>query len=110
MPEEIEQTKIHCSGSCLLPEVEKVGMKSQAKTVPAHQSSELYCKYDQCHPIRSQWGIVEAEMSTKFRHGERSIPGSRPSTIRLTGMPCPKEEMEETTAHHEEGNSSSHRT
>jgi hypothetical protein len=82
-------------------------MKNQMEKVPAYRSSEPCCKNDQHHSIGSQWGIAEAEMSMKFHRGERSIPGSHPNTIHLTGIPCPKEEREETMAPQGEGSSSS---
>jgi hypothetical protein len=85
-------------------------MKSRVAKVLVCHSSEPYYKNGQHHPIRNQWGIVEAETPMKFRHGERSIPGSRPSTIRLMGIPCQMEEMGEMEGRHGEGSSSFHRT
>jgi hypothetical protein len=71
-----------------------------------YRSSEPCCKNDQRYPIRSQWGIAEAELSIRFRHGERSILGSDPSTIRLTGIAYQMEETEETADRHGEDSSS----
>lgn len=71
------------------------------------KTSGTNCRY---YSIPNQWGIVEAEMTTKFRPVERNIPALCASTIHLEGIAYPQEEKVEMTDHHEEGNSSFHRT